>query len=100
MSEKPPSLAEFNVQVAGLVESLGAAAFCAPAGQTPEYSLFVEEGRVIAEPKSSPRHPYGVYCEISDGLSAAGMSERVKEWVKNGEAYDEFLGMIVCRYNC
>ncbi|MES9960117.1 MAG: hypothetical protein ABW089_06770 [Sedimenticola sp.] len=100
MNQSPPSLTEFNSQVADLVERLGAGAFCASPGQHPEYTLFVENNQVIAEPRSAPRHPYGVYCSISAGLSAEKMAERLNKWLTTGEAYQEFLAMNVCRYNC
>lgn len=100
MNENPPDLAEFNTQVASLIEQLGAAAFCAPPGLSAEYSLFVEGDQVIAEPRGAPRHPYGVHCEISAGLSDSQIVDRFNKWLETGEAYEEFLGMNVCRYNC
>lgn len=96
----PPSPEEFNTQVARLVKQLGASAFCALPGQLPEYTLFVEDGQVIAEPKYAPRHPYGVHCEISREMSEDQAADYVYRWLSTGAAYQEFLGMNVCRYNC
>jgi len=100
MGQNPPSLTEFNKQVSDLIERFGATAFCAASDQFPEYTLFVEENKVIAEPRNAPRHPYGVYCNISVGLSDAEMAEQLNRWLTTGEAYQEFLAMNVCRYNC
>ena len=100
MNQSPPSLSDFNAQVTSLVEQFGAAAFCAPSGRFPEYTLFVDDDRVIAEPRGAPRHPYGVFCEISNELSESQITDRLNKWLETGEAYEEFLGMNVCRYNC
>ena len=100
MSDAPPDISEFNAQAALLIEQLGAAAFCALPGQMSDYTLFVEGSNVIAESRGAPRHPYGVSCEINAGLSDDQLSELVTEWLDSGEAYQAFLGMNVCRYNC
>ena len=100
MSQTPPSQTEFNTQVTALIEQHGAAAFCASPGQHPDYTLFVDEQTVVAEPRNAPRHPYGIYCHLTAELSEAEMGQRVKKWLETGEAYQEFLAMNVCRYNC
>jgi hypothetical protein len=100
MSQGPPSQSEFNAQVASLIEQHGPASFCAPPGQRPEYTLFVEERQVIAEPRNAPRYPYGLYCEIRTGLSDDKVADSLSKWLTSGEAYEAFLGMNICRYNC
>jgi hypothetical protein len=100
MSQSPPTPSEFNAQVASLVEELGPAAFCAAPGQRPEYTLFVEDKQVVAEPRNAPRYPYGLYCEIRTGLSDDQIADYLNKWLTTGGAYEEFLGMNVCRFNC
>lgn len=100
MNQSPPSLTDFNTQVEALIADYGAAAFCAPEDQTPEFSLFVEDLQVIAEPRNAPRHPYGIYCRVKSGSTEQAMAQRLDSWLKSGEAYQEFLAMNVCRYNC
>jgi hypothetical protein len=96
----PLTRAGFNRQVEELLDRLGAAAFTALPGQLPDYSLFVEVGSVIAEPRQSPRHPYGAYCEIIRPLADSALTRHVKQWLDSGEAYERYLSMNVCRYNC
>ena len=100
MSQKPPSRDEFNAQAAELINELGATAFCAPPGKTPDYTLFVEENSVIAEPKSGPRHPYGIHCEIREAETESQMVETLQKWLDSGEAYEAFISTNVCRFNC
>lgn len=64
----PLMLAGFNQQVAQLFEAHGVAAFAAPVGKLPSYTLFVAGGEVIAEAPESPRHKYGVHCELDENL--------------------------------
>ena len=100
MSQHPPSLIAFNTQVTDLIARHGAEAFCAASGQTPAYTLFVEDDTVIAEPQNAPRHPYGIYCVIRAGSSDSQKAEQVHKWVQSGTAYQEFLATNLCRYNC
>ncbi len=98
MPQKAPTLTEFNQQVSQLLTQYGEQAFAAAQGQYPEYTLFVEEDRVIAEPRTSPRHRYGAFCELPKALDAQQTAARVQRWVASGEAYERFVGMNVCRY--
>ena len=47
---------DFNQQVRALIAKHGPEAFAAPPGQYPQYTLFVEGDRVIAEDAGSPKH--------------------------------------------
>jgi hypothetical protein len=96
----PLSQNGFNRQVDHLIGMHGAGAFAAMSGDYPEYTLFVEGGEVIVESAKSPRHRYGVYCEIETTVSANSMDTQVRQWLANGEAYQQYLAMNVCRYNC
>ncbi len=96
----PLTLTGFNRQVQALIERYGAQAFCARAGDAPKHSLFVEGGEVIAETAESPRHRYGVFCELDRTLADAEAEKQVDQWLRTGDAYERYLSMNVCRYNC
>jgi hypothetical protein len=91
---------EFNTQVAALFARYGANAFAAPAGALPPYTLFVDGDTVVAEPASSPKHRYGAFCELPNGLAEARVVDYINQWLHRGEAYTVYLSMNVCRYNC
>ena len=96
----PLTLHGFNLQAKQLLEKYGMAAFAAAIGELPEYTLFVEGGEVVAEPATSPRHRYGVFCELGHSVPLSAVDEQVKKWLDQGEAHERYLGMNVCRYNC
>lgn len=96
----PLSQNGFNRQVDHLIGKHGAGAFAAMTGDYPQYTLFVEGGEVIVESAKSPRHRYGVYCEIENTVPANSIETQVRHWLVNGEAYQQYLAMNVCRYNC
>ena len=97
---EPLSKNEFNRQVEELLETHGASAFAAVAGQHPQYTLFVEDDCVVAESAESPRHRYGAFCEVDQALSDAALDDRGRQWLSSGEAYSLYVSMNVCRYNC
>lgn len=90
----------FNQQVEQLFALHGVAAFAAPSGHYPQFTLFVEEETVVAESASSPRHRYGAFCELDKPLTGAELEKHVRQWLNSGEAYALYLSMNVCRYNC
>ena len=96
----PLSQTGFNRQVDRYIKKHGASAFAAIYGNIPQYTLFVDGGDVILESSESPRHRYGVYCEIDQSLTASAVEKQVNQWLANGEAYQQYLAMNVCRYNC
>lgn len=96
----PLTLAGFNRQVEALIRQHGASAFSAQPGQLPRFTLFVDGGEVVAEPSGSPRHRYGVFCELDRPLDKAATGEHVRKWLQRGEAHERYLEMNVCRYNC
>ena len=96
----PLTLTGFNLQVKALLARYGAEAFAAPIGQLPRYTLFVEGGEVMAEASDSPRFRYGAFCELGHSVPADAVADHVRKWLQGGEAYDNYLGMNVCRYNC
>ena len=96
----PLTLAGFNFQVEALFARHGAEAFAAPIGKLPRYTLFVEGGEVMAEAADSPRFRYGAFCELGHSVPADAVADHVLKWLQAGDAYDNYLGMNVCRYNC
>ena len=96
----PLTQAGFNRQVLALVAQHGAGAFAAKAGELPEFTLFVEGGIVLAESADSPRHRYGAYFEINTAMQHQDLATALQNWVHQGQAYERYLSMNVCRYNC
>lgn len=96
----PLTQAGFNHQTELLVKVKGALSFAAPAGKFPAYTLFVEGGEVIAEAPDSPRFRYGAFCELDKPVVDNGIDSLVEKWIKQGDAYNLYLNMNVCRYNC
>lgn len=96
----PLTRAGFDRQVRGLFAQHGAEAFTAAPGRAADFTLFVDEGSVVAEAQHDPRHRYGVYCELGSPLSREIAAQRAHGWLESGEAYETYLGMNVCRYNC
>ncbi len=96
----PLTLTGFNHQAGVLIAEHGAMAFAALEGQLPERTLFVDGGELVAEAADSPRHRYGVFCELQRPLPAAAIEGQVKRWLARGDAHERYLGMNVCRYNC
>ena len=94
----PLTRAGFDRQARELLQRHGASAFAGIAGELPERSLFVDVGSVVAEPRGAPRHRYGVYCALDRRPGDVDLA--VRRWLDRGEAYDGYLGMNVCRYNC
>lgn len=97
MAQQSPSQTDFDQQIDVLFNQYGECAFAALEGQFPDYTLFVEDDRVIAEPRTSPRHRYGAFCELDRPLDDAEIKTRVRQWLTRGEAYQCFLGMNCCR---
>ncbi len=90
----------FNKQLRQLAEQHGIEAFMAVGGQRPDYTLFVEGGELVAEPKGSPRHPYGAFLELEQALPENKREDAFAKWLDSGSAYEQYLSMNVCRYNC
>ncbi|APZ43417.1 hypothetical protein [Acidihalobacter ferrooxydans] len=97
---KALSQVAFTQQVERLFDEHGAATFAAPRGHLPQVTLFVEDDTVIAESAQSPRHRYGVFCELDAPLTDAALDAHVRQWLHSGTAYELFISMNVCRYNC
>ena len=96
----PLTLKGFNRQLELLIEANSELDFAAVPGQLPKYTLFVDVGEVQLENKDSPRQRYGVYCELDRLLAESKIVARVRKWLASGEAYEQYLAMNVCRYNC
>ena len=96
----PLTLYGFNDQFYRLVQQFSPEAFCAPAGNRAEKTLFVESGQLIVLDKTDPRYAYGLFCELSPMVKPSGVANHLSHWIEQGEAYEAYLSMNVCRYNC
>ena len=96
----PLTLYGFNEQLYRLIQQSSPDAFCAKAGQRAETTLFVEGGELMALAKNDPRHAYGLFCELSPLVKPSGVANYLSHWIEQGEAYEAYLSMNVCRYNC
>jgi hypothetical protein len=96
----PLSEAGFTRQAEQRIQQYGAEAFSAQPGQLPQCSLFVEGGEVIADGSDSPRLRYGVYLTLQHLVSEGTVDDQVRQWLVQGDANEDYLGMNVCRYNC
>jgi len=96
----PLSRAGFEQQAEQHFLQKSAPAFAAVSGQWPAFTLFVEAGELLAEPAGSARHRYGAFCELDTTLAQTDIQARVEQWLYSGEAYQLYLNMNVCRYNC
>ncbi len=96
----PLSRKGFDTQVLQLVEEHGGHAFAVPLGAVPICTLFVEGGVVIAETATSPRHRYGASLDLDRPLPVDEVALQVVSWIEQGSAYEHYLSMNMCRYNC
>ena len=98
--ENPLSQPGFNQQVLRLVQEHGAENFAAGSGQRARYTLFVEGGEILRQQAGDARYPYGSFLELHKEFDAAERAKLVIDWIESGEAYQQYLSMNVCRYNC
>lgn len=96
--QHPLSQAGFNKQVLALISQHGIDKFISHDHQAAAFTLFVEGGEVIAEDDTSPRQPYGVCFKTES--SSKDIKQQAMNWIHSGEAYELYLSMNVCRYNC
>ena len=96
----PLTLYGFNDQLHRLVKQYTLQTFCAAEGHRAERTLFVDSGQLIALDKEDPRHAYGVFCELPDLIKPSAIVNYLSHWIERGEAYEAYLSMNVCRYNC
>ena len=96
----PLTLYGFNHQFYRMLEKFSPEDFCASAGQRAEKTLFVEDGELIAMGESDPRHAYGVCCELPESIKPSTIVNYLSHWIEQGEAYEAYLSMNICRYNC
>lgn len=98
-TDHPLTSADFNQQIQQLVDEFGARSFMATYPNTPDRTIFVEGGIVIAEQPDSPRHRYGIFLEI-DNETDLHNENLLQKWLNSGQAYQEYLSSNCCRYSC
>jgi len=96
----PLTLYGFNDQLYRLIHQYTTEAFCATKGQRAEKTLFVEGGELIVLDSTDPRYSYGVFCELPQSIKPSAIANYLSHWIERGEAYEGYLSMNVCRYNC
>ena len=90
----------FERQAAALFEHYGPQCFVAPEGQIAERTLFVDGGEVIAPSRENPVHSYGACLEVPARALPRSAADEAWQWLRSGKAYETYLSMNVCRYNC
>lgn len=85
----------FDQQVKALIQEHGSAEFCAPTGELPNLTLFVDGGEVIAETADNPRHKYGLFYELLGDSDRSSSHSRLENWLASGEAYGNYLAINV-----
>lgn len=96
----PLTVYGFNDQFYRLIQKFSPNVFCASAGQRAEKTLFVEGGELMALGRADPRYAYGVFCELPHSIKSSGIVTYFSHWIEQGDAYEAYLSMNVCRYNC
>ena len=96
----PLSWRGFDRQVKELCEQYGHITFTATPGQRAEKTLFVEQGTVIALSSEDPRYSHGIFYELAEPVSNEDIKSALGQWIGSGQAYDGYLSMNICRYDC
>lgn len=95
----PVSRESFNKQLKALMDEFGGEAFCAEYGRMPEKVLMVEADRVVAEDQNHPRFKYGLYLQFEEKLMPMAKTNKVKNWLLTGTAYEDYISTNVCRFS-
>jgi hypothetical protein len=95
----PLSKEFFNRELSALIQEHGENAFISMPGKETGLKLFVEDGKVVAEDNSSPRFKYGFHLSLDEKMLPQAISNKVKNWVQSGSAYNEYISVNVCRFS-
>lgn len=91
----------FNRLLSALFEEHGMHKFAAAPGEAAELTFFGEPGVLKVADAQHPRYRYSTYCELTvSGLSDAQIEQEVRHWLNSTAAYQQFLSMNVCSYQC
>ena len=95
----PLSREYFQARLTHYMNELGYMAFTAMPKVPAEYVIFVEDGEVIVEDRTSPRFKYGMYLTLDQDYQPAARENKVKNWIQSGTAYGDYISVNVCRYS-
>ncbi|GAB6035245.1 hypothetical protein [Galenea microaerophila] len=96
----PMSKTSFNRQLNALLQAHPTDYFVSMPGQPESGRIFVEEDTLVVEEKGSPRFKYGMALELSEKMTEQAISNKVKNWVSSGHAYQDYISINVCRFSC
>lgn len=96
----PLSKLFFNQSLTNIINENGENVFVSMPGQEAQLKLFCENGKLIAEGPESPRFKYGFNLNLKDKVLPQAVSNKVKNWVQSGSAYEEYISVNVCRFSC
>ncbi|MDG6778243.1 hypothetical protein QCB44_05950 [Thiomicrorhabdus sp. zzn3] len=96
----PLSKMFFNQSLMDLINENDENAFVSMPGQEAKLKLFCENGKLVAEGPESPRFKYGFNLHLKEKMLPQAISNKVKNWVQSGTAYEEYISVNVCRFSC
>ena len=97
-SKAPLGRAEFDYQADRLIAEQGVARFCRHAGNLGHWALMIDDWGLIAVGPEDVRSQYGYYCEADGWPDEAGAEASVLQWLKSGQAYEDYRSKTHCRY--
>lgn len=95
----PMSKEFFNRSVSDLIREHGEEKFISMPGKQAELKVFVDNGKVVVEGADSPRFKYGFHLTLTEKMLPQAVSNKVKNWVQSGSAYDDYISVNVCRFS-
>lgn len=82
----------FDAQLRSIVKTHGAEALIGRPDSPAKISVFAGAQALEVSGQDDPRHRYG--------LTYDGLPDAIEAWIANGEAYDDYLSMNICRFSC
>ena len=89
---EPMAREAFDAQLRDILNTHGAASILGAAAQGACISVFTGGEALEAVAADDPRHRYG--------LTFDGPLEGLEAWIAEGEAYDDYVSMNICRFSC
>lgn len=89
---------EFDHQAKQLIEEQGPERFYRSGDNS--WALMIDGSFLTAVPPEDVRSQYGYYCEGDTPLSAESANSAVYNWIKTGDAYEDYRVKTHCRYIC
>ncbi len=96
--QRPLCRVEFDYQALGLLTQMGAERFCRHAKHRDNWALMIDDWRLVAVGPEDVRSQYGYFCEVSREISEEVAASKVMDWLRSGEAYEDYRSKTHCRY--